>query len=281
MSLRGKICLITGASFGIGRETALALARQQAHVIIGGRDLERTRKTQEWLIKESQNDKVDFLIADLSSLKEVRKLAAEFKRKFSRLDVLINNAGGVFTKRELTVDGFEHTWALNHLSYFLLTLELQDILKASAPSRIVNVASGAHKRGTIDFENLQGEKEFKPFIIYSTTKLANILFTYALARRLAGTGVTANCLHPGVVSTGFGKNNPGLMKLFLVLAKPFLLTAKEGAETSIYLANSSEVEGVTAKYFVKSKAQASSAESLNVDLQERLWTLSLHQVQSA
>ncbi|MGA2793513.1 MAG: SDR family oxidoreductase [Roseiarcus sp.] len=275
--MQGKICLVTGATLGIGKETALGLARKGAHVVIVGRDESRTRQTAAWIAKESGNAQVDFLVADLSSQAEVRRLAAAFASIYPRLDVLINNAGAIFTKRELTVDGVERTWALNHLAEFLLTKLLLDKLAASAPARIVNVSSDAHTGGAIAFDNLQGEKKYGGMRAYAQSKLANILFTFALARRLAGKGVTANCLHPGVVATGFGHNTPGLVNTLLSLARPFLLTPEKGAATSIYLASSPEVANVSGKYFVKCKPAASSKLSTDVALQEKLWELSERQ----
>jgi NAD(P)-dependent dehydrogenase (short-subunit alcohol dehydrogenase family) len=275
--MQGKICLVTGATLGIGKETALGLARKGAHVVIVGRDEARTRETAAWVAKESGNAQVDFLVADLSSQAEVRRLAAAFDSRYPRLDVLVNNAGAIFMKRELTVDGFERTWALNHLAEFLLTRLLLDKLAASAPARIVNVSSDAHTAGAITFDNLQGERKYGGMRAYAQSKLANILFTFALARRLTGKGVTANCLHPGVVATGFGHNTPGLVNTVLNLARPFLLTAEKGAATSIYLASSPEVADVSGKYFVKCKPAAPSKQSADVALQERLWELSEQQ----
>ncbi len=276
--MQGKICLVTGATLGIGKETALGLARKGAHVAIVGRDEARTRETAAWIAKESGNPQVDFLVADLSSQAEVRRLAAAFDSRYPRLDVLVNNAGAIFMKRELTVDGVERTWALNHLAEFLLTRLLLEKLEASAPARIVNVSSDAHTAGVIAFDNLQGEKKYGGMRIYAQSKLANILFTFALARRLAGKGVTANCLHPGVVATGFGHNTPGLVNAVLNLARPFLLTAQQGAATSIYLASSPEVADVSGKYFVKCKPAKPSKQCADVALQERLWELSERQI---
>lgn len=272
--MQGKICLVTGATLGIGKETALGLARKGAQVVIVGRDEARTRETAAWIVKESGNARIDFLVADLSSQAEVRHLAAEFKGKYVRLDVLLNNAGAIFTRRETTIDGYERTWALNHLAEFLLTSLLLEMLQASAPARIVNVASAAHTSGKIDFDNLQGEEKYSGIGAYSQSKLANILFTYALARRLSGKGVTANCLHPGVVATGFGHNTPGLVNTLLSLARPFLITPEKGAATSIALASSPDVADVSGKYFAKSQPIASSKLSYDEALQEKLWAVS-------
>jgi retinol dehydrogenase 12 len=247
-------------------------------VVVAGRDAGRTGAAADWIRREAGTEQVAFLLADLSSQAEVRRLAREFKDKYSRLDILVNNAGAIFSRRETTADGFERTWALNHLAYFLLTRELLDLLKASAPARIVNVASTMHTGGVIDFDDLQGEKRYSGIRAYSQSKLANVLFTYALARRLEGTGVTANCLHPGGVATGFGQNTPGALKLLMRLAGPFLITAERGAATSIHLASSPDVEGVSGKYFSKSRPARSSAASHDQALQERLWALSLQQI---
>jgi retinol dehydrogenase 12 len=281
LEMQDKVCLVTGATLGIGRESALGLARMGAHIVIAGRDEARTRETAAAIAAQSGNAQVDFLVADLSSQAEVRRLAREFRDRYPRLDVLLHNAGAIFTKRETTVDGFERTWALNHLAEFLLTQLLLDRLEFSAPARIVNVASRAHMSGTIDFDNLQGERKFSAIGAYSRSKLANILFTYALARRLAGKGVTANCLHPGVVGTGFGQNTPGFLKTALGLAKPFLITPEIGAATSIYLASSPDVADVSGKYFAKCAAVASSKLSGDVALQERLWEVSARQTAGA
>jgi NAD(P)-dependent dehydrogenase (short-subunit alcohol dehydrogenase family) len=275
--MQGKICLVTGATSGIGRETALGLARQGALVVIAGRDAARTQDTLDWIRKETGNGQAESLLADLSSQAEVRRLAADFRARHGRLDVLINNAGAVFTERKMTVDGFERTWAVNHLANFLLTLELLDLLKASAPARVVNVASAMHAGRTLDLDDLQEEKSYG-VRGYGESKLANVLFTYALARRLAGTGVTANCLHPGVVSTQLMKPaGAPIIKALLALVRPFFLSAEKGAATSIYLASSPEVEGASGKYFVKCKAVPSSPASYDEVLQEGLWELSLRQ----
>ena len=206
MTMQGKICLITGGTNGIGKSTAQALAQMGATVVIVGRNAPKTAQVVEEIRAASGNNNVDSLLADLSSQQEVRRLADEFKSKYSHLHVLLNNAGGVFMQRQLSVDGIEMTFALNHLAYFLLTNLLLDTIKASAPARIINVSSDAHTSGKIEFDNLQGERRYSPGA-YGNSKLANILFTMELARRLEGTGVTVNALHPGFVATGFAKNN--------------------------------------------------------------------------
>jgi len=276
-TLQGKICLVTGATAGIGRATALGLARQGALVVITGRDAARTQETLEAIRKETGNRQVESLLADFSSQAEVRRLAAEFRARHRRLDVLLNNAGVLLMERGVTVDGFERTWAVNHLASFLLTLELKDLLEASAPARIVNVSSSMHTGRTLDPTKIQEEKLYG-MGGYGQSKLANVLFTYALARRLAKSGVTANCLHPGLVSTSLMKPKGNLaIKLGMALIQSFLASPDKGAATSIYLASSPEVEGVTGKYFVKCKPKPSSPVSYDEALQERLWELSLKQ----
>ncbi len=275
--LQGKTCLVTGATSGIGRATAAGLARQGALVVIAGRDRARTQDTVDSIRKETGNQQVESLLADFSSLAEVRRLAADFRARHRRLDVLVNNAGAVFMDFGTTVDGFERTWAVNHLASFLLTLELLDLLKSSAPARIVNVASAMHAGRTLDLDNPQ-EAQTYGIRAYGRSKLANVLFTYALARRLPGTNVTANCLHPGVISTNLMKlEGRRVTKLLMKLVQPFLSSPETGAETSLYVASSPEVEGVSGKYFVKCKAVPSSPVSYDEALQERLWALSLRQ----
>jgi retinol dehydrogenase-12 len=275
--MQGKLCLVTGATFGIGKETALGLSRLGALVVIVGRDEAKTHATAKEIAIATGGD-VYFLIGDLSSQAEVRRLAAEFRKRFGRLDVLVNNAGGIFTERQLTVDGIERTWALNHLAYFVLTLELLDLLEASR-GRIVNVSSNMHKAGHIDFDDLQADKGYSAMRRYGESKLANVLFTNALARRLAGTGVTVNSVHPGAVATGFGRNNPGLFAAAIKIAAPFMLTPAKGARTSIYLASSPEVAGVTGKYFAKCKPARENRDALDEKLQERLWAISVAQTE--
>ncbi|MEO8609428.1 MAG: SDR family oxidoreductase [Chloroflexota bacterium] len=269
----GKVVLITGATNGIGKAAALALAKKGASVTIVGRNPAKTAETVAEIKAQSGNTNIDSIIADLSSMAEVRKVAEAFKAKHARLDVLINNAGGVFAERIETVDGYEMTFAFNHLAYFLLTNLLLDTIKASAPARIVSVSSGAHRNGKINFDDLNS-KNGNTMGTYGNSKLANIMFTYELARRLEGTGVTANVLHPGVVRTGFGKDVGGVMGFGIRLIAPFLLTPEQGADTIIYLASSPEVEGITGKYWDKRKAVKSIDASYDVSAQQRLWTVS-------
>lgn len=281
MEMQGRICLITGGTNGIGKSTALGLAQLGATVVIVGRDAPKTVQVVEEIRAASSNNAVDFLLADLSSQQEVRRLADEFKRKYLHLHVLLNNAGGFFMQRQLSVDGIEMTFALNHLAYFLLTNLLLDTLKASAPARIINVASAAHTSGKIEFDNLQGERRYDASA-YSHSKLANILFTVELARRLEGSGVTVNALHPGFVSTGFGKNNPGLLMKIIRAVTPLVARSPEkGAETSIYLASSPEVEKVTGKYFRDSHMTAAAPQAVDMATARKLWDVSADMVHLA
>jgi NAD(P)-dependent dehydrogenase (short-subunit alcohol dehydrogenase family) len=272
--MRGKVCLITGATSGIGLVTARELVRQGAHVVIVGRDPARCTAAVAQLHEGTPDAAVEALLADLSSQEQVRQLAGQFLRRHPRLDVLINNAGGIWFERHLTFDGIERTFAVNHLAYFLLTRLLLETLQASAPSRVVNVASAAHQRVTIPFDDLSGQGRYNGWRRYKQTKLANILFTYELARRLEGTGVTANTLHPGWVATGFGKDNGWKGRLLRAAAGLFALSPEAGARTVIYLASSPDVAGVSGRYFVREKAVASSPESFYQEAARRLWEVS-------
>lgn len=268
-----KICLITGANSGIGYATAMELAKLNANVVMVCRNNERGEPTQKEIIEKTGNKNVDLLLCDLSSLDSIRKLAAEFKAKYQNLHVLINNAGVMLSKRELSVDGFEMNFAVNHLAPFLLTNLLLDILKKSAPSRIINVASGAHKMGKIDFEDLQSENKKHRFMgLYGDSKLALMLTSYELSRRLEGTGVTLNTIHPGVVNTKLGMDRSKPKK---GIARRFFKSPEKGAETSIYLASSPEVVGVTGKYFINKQEQESSEDSYNQEYAKKLWDITL------
>src|SRR5271166_3831189 len=270
--MAGQTVLVTGGTGGIGKATAAGLAAMGARVGITGRDIARTRAVAAEIAAASGNPAVDPFPADMSSQAEVRRLADEVLAAYPRLDVLVNNVGGFWATRRLTADGLERTFAVNHLAPFLLTGRL----KASAPARIVTVSSGAHAAGKIEFGDLQGERRYSGQQAYSQSKLANILFTYELARRLDGTGVTATALHPGVARTGFAAEDPSpMLKLFLPLIRLFLKTPEKGAATSIYLASSPEVEGVTGTYFADSKPRASSPASRDTATAARLWQISL------
>ncbi|GHO89235.1 SDR family oxidoreductase [Dictyobacter formicarum] len=266
--MQGKVCLVTGANNGIGKITALELAQRGATVILVSRNRAKGEAAQAEIKRLSGNDKVDLLIADMSSLASVRQLAQEVKAKYPQLHVLLNNAGAMYTKRQESVDGIENSFATNYVGPFLLTNLLLDLLKASAPARIINVSSMAHKMGKIDFDDLQSEKSYGAMRVYGSAKLALTLFTYELARRLAGTGVTVNNLHPGVVGTGFFGD--GLLGR---LSKLVMLTPEKGAQTSIYLATSPDVANVTGKYFEKSKATPSSKASYDEQAAKKLWQI--------
>jgi len=264
--------MVTGANSGIGRETARALAKMGATVVMVVRNQEAGEEVRQAIISETGNISIELMIADLFSMDQVRRLASDFKKNHTRLDVLVNNAGAIFPRREETVEGFERTLALNHLAPFLLTRELLDLLKASAPSRIVNVSSAAHRRGKIDFDNMQRRKKYGLMGPYGSAKLMLVMFTYALARRLKGTGVTVNALHPGVVRTHFGQNDASRGRKFMFrMLGPFFKSPEKGAETSIYLASSPEVEGVSGKYFANCRPRESSRISYDEELQEKLW----------
>jgi NAD(P)-dependent dehydrogenase (short-subunit alcohol dehydrogenase family) len=245
-----------------------------ATVIIVGRDAQKTSQVLEEIRAASGNLRVGSMLADLSSEQEVRHLADEFKSKYSHLHILINNAGAVFMKRQLSVDGIEMTFALNHLAYFLLTDLLLDTIKASAPARIINVSSGAHTSGKIEFDNLQGERNYSPRA-YDNSKLANILFTRELARRLEGTGVTVNALHPGFVATGFAKNNGRIIAALVGLFAPLVARSPaKGAETSIYLASSPSVESITGEYFYDSHVISAAPQATDSMVARKLWDVS-------
>jgi NAD(P)-dependent dehydrogenase (short-subunit alcohol dehydrogenase family) len=277
--MNGKICLVTGATNGIGKATARALAQMGATVVLVGRDAQKAALVSEEIRAASGNQNVDWLLADLSSQQDIRRLATEFKEKYPHLHVLLNNAGGTFATRQFSVDGIEMTFALNHLAYFLLTNLLLDTIKGSAPARIINVSSGAHAAGKIDFDNLQGERSYSSFGPYGNSKLANILFTTELARRLEGTGVTVNALHPGLVSTGFGKNNPGFfMKIMRVFVPIIARSPEKGAETSIYLAASPDVRSLSGKYFVDCRVTQPAPQAANPVVAWKLWNVSAEMV---
>jgi NAD(P)-dependent dehydrogenase (short-subunit alcohol dehydrogenase family) len=273
--MENKVILITGANSGIGKATATALAEMGAHVVMMSRDMDRGEEARQEVISVSRNNQVDLMQCDLASLTDIRRFSCEFIAKYSRLDVLINNAGIYTDKRMETADGFEYQIGVNHLGPFLLTRLLIDLLKKSSPSRIINVASAAHFGGKMDFDDVQSHKKYSGWKAYAQAKLANILFTYELAHRLAGTGVTANCLHPGFVNSNFAVNrSTGKANLMMKLMKPFTIEPAEGAETSIYLAASPEVEGITGKYFAKRKEKASSKASYDLVTAEKLWNIS-------
>ena len=270
----GRTVLVTGGSGGIGRATALGLAAMGAHLAITGRDRGRTDDAARE-IRAAGGGQADVFVADLSSQSQVRRLAGEVLQRLSRIDVLVNNAGGYWNTRHVTADGLERTFALNHLAPFLLTSLLLDRLKHSAPARVVTVSSNVQATGRIDFDDLQAERSYSGARAYNQSKLANVLFTYELARRLQGTLVTANALHPGVVRTAFGAEDPGsVQRLFTPFMRPFMKAPGRGAATSIHLASAPDLEQVTGRYFARSKPRRSSKRSYDQAAAARLWQVS-------
>ena len=272
--MAGKVCLITGATSGIGEVTARELARQGGTVVVTARDQVKAEQAIEKIRSESGSQQVEGLAADLGSQTQIWELAAEFKQRYKRLDVLINNAGAVYIRRTLSSDGIEMTFAVNHLAPFLLTNLLLDTLKQSAPARIVNVSSNSHEGQEIDFSDLENQHGYQFMRAYGRSKLGNILFTYELDRRLSGSGVTVNAVNPGFVGTNIGANNGWLVKLFLKIPRFRAISVEEGAETSVYLASSPEVEGVSGRYFYQRQAVPSSRYSDDEKAARRLWEVS-------
>lgn len=275
-NIEGKTCLITGATAGIGLATAQVLAARGGHMVLVGRNEEKCRTTAEQLRTEMSNPDISYLVADLSQQAEIRRLAEEVKQTYPRLDVLLNNAGAVFTSRQESADGIEMTLALNHLNYFLLTNLLLDLLIASTPARIINVASVAHESGRINFDDLQNRRGlYNGLNAYNQSKLANLLFTYELDRRLPkDSGVTVNALHPGVVASNFGQNNGFAGQIIRLILSPFAISTEAGAQTSIYLADSPDVANTSGQYFVRQKAVKSSPASYDEAAAQRLWQIS-------
>jgi NAD(P)-dependent dehydrogenase (short-subunit alcohol dehydrogenase family) len=272
--MQGKVCLVTGATNGIGLVAARELARCGAQVIVVGRSPARCDAAVAQIQDQTGSRMVEALIADLSSQQQVRDLARHFRDRFPRLDVLVNNAGGMGLRREATEDGLERTVAVNHLAYFLLTKLLLDRLRASAPSRVVNVASAAHRKAALDFDDLLGKRSYNGWRQYCRSKLMNLLFTYELARKLDGTGVTANALHPGWVATGFAGNNGWRGRVWQFVAHCFAVSVEVGARTVVYLAAAPAVAGVNGRYFVRERVAPSSAESTDEAAAQRLWQIS-------
>lgn len=275
-SMQGKVCLVTGSSSGIGLVTARELACMGATVVMLCRNRAKGEAVQAEIKATSNNAQVDLIVADLSELSEVRRAAHEFNQYYTQLHVLINNAGGMNAERKVTSDGLEATFATNYLAPFLLTHLLLDVLKASAPARIINVSAPAHKIGKIDFTDLQGQHRYNALKAYSQAKLAQIYFTYELAERLKGTGVTVNALDPGHVVSSFNNSTKGILHVIAEVIYFFDgICSEQGAQTTLYLATSPEVESVSGKYFLNCKQVPSSRRSYDVTVRQRLWSVSL------
>lgn len=273
--IAGKLCLVTGATSGIGRAVAANLVRNQAHVVIASRDEGKCERVVDSLIRESGNLKVEYAVVDLSDQLDIERFAGSIKSRFNRLDVLINNAGEFFFTRRENPSGLEMTFALNHLGYFSTTLLLLDLLVSSAPARIINVASTAHRGARIHFDDLQLEHRYRGFEAYGQSKLANLLFTYELARRLDPALVSVNALHPGFIATQLISDNGLIGRLISPLLWFVAASAKKGAETPVYLATSPEAGSVTGKYFVDREQVPSSPQSYDEQAALRLWQMSL------
>ena len=274
--MNGRTCLITGATDGIGKEAAIELAKKGCNLILIGRNKEKGDKVVEQIrkIADSYVD-IDYFTADLMLMKEVSRVADEVSRKYPKIDILLNNVGAYFAFRGVTEEGFERTFALNHLGYFLMTKKLLPLVEKSNYKRIVNVSSSAHYGIDFEFDNLNGEKKYSGFDIYKKSKLANVMFTYELAKRVKDRGITANCLHPGFVSTNFGKNNNFLWRNVIRVA--MWLTAinvKDGAKTSIHLACSDEVKDITGRFFANCQVKKGSSKAKNDEHNRKLWDIS-------
>lgn len=277
--IKNKVVLITGATSGIGKETALALAKMGAQVVVHGRNLAKTKQVVDEIRQASGNEKVTFIMADFSSLSAVKKLAVEFKERFDRLDVLINNAGGYFDEEILTPEGHEMTFQVNFLAHFLLTELLSDLLKKSAPARVIHVSSMAHQlMSRMDFSKLDTKGGYRGFFAYRAVKVCVIWFSNLLAENLKKFGVTSNSLHPGVVRTGFGKNNSSFMKVIWGLIGAFALNPVQGAQTTIYAATAPELEGVTGQYFDKSSISKATKLASDPELARKFWDESMKKI---
>ncbi len=272
--LNGKLMLITGATSGIGRAAAEALAGKGASLVILARNEEKARTTMAHIASKTGNRSIELIRCDLSSLDNVKSAAEEFLSKHEKLDVLIANAGVIRGKRHLTADGFEYTFGVNHLAHFVLTNLLLDTLKRSAPSRVVVTSSASHLRAHLDFDDLMEERGYSPWKAYGQSKLANALFTVELSRRLEGTMVTSNCFHPGLVRTNIGAGLGGISGFAYPVSYPFAISPEKGAETLVYLAASPEVEGVSGKYFYQKKPDGVNPEVLDANIARRLWETS-------
>jgi NAD(P)-dependent dehydrogenase (short-subunit alcohol dehydrogenase family) len=274
MTMKDKVVMVTGANSGIGKAASLALAKMGATTVIVARNKERGDAARSEIIRESRNDAVDLLLSDLSSLQSVRQLVTEFQKKYSKLHVLINNAGLFNQRRRVTTDGYENTFATNYLAPFLLTNLQLDLLKASTPSRIINVSSVGHYNGHINFDDLNLEKEYGGWKAYGQSKLALVLFTHELAKKLQGTGVTVNAVHPGTVATNIWSRPLGPVGFIMALPKLFMTSPERGSETIVYLASSPEANRLSGEYLEKLKVKKSSDESYDEEIAQRLWDVS-------
>ncbi len=270
-----KTILITGATSGIGKAALMTLAIDGCRIVFTARDESKAQETLDNIINDSGNVDIHYLIGDLSCLSGVRKIADEYKSRFDRLDILINNAGGYFHRKKMTEDGYEYTFALNHLAYFSLTLLLMELIKKSTPARIINVASEASRPGHIDFDDLMGEKKYSGVKAYCQSKLANLLFTYELDRKLKGKNITINAVHPGAVRTNFGNDAEGLHRFLFNLYVPFMRKPEKGAETIVYLVRSPVLEGISGAYFHDKKEIKSNKKSYDLQVASRLWKKSV------
>ena len=274
--MKDKVCIVTGSNSGIGKETALALAEMGATVVMVVRNKELGEAARAEIIAETGNNSIDLMICDLSSMNAIRDFAAAFKSKYSRLDVLINNAGAVISIRQDTNDGFERTLAVNYLAPFLLTHELLPLLKESTPSRVINLSSGLAQRPNLNLDDLQSEGKYKSRQVYGSAKLKIEMFTYEMARQLKDTGVFVNVVRPGFVATNLGRSSGSFSsRIMFGMMKPFQLSPKEGAETSVFVASSPEIEGITGKCFSKKKESMSAEVSYDIDLQKQLWNITV------
>lgn len=276
--MNGKYVIVTGSTSGIGLETARKVAQMGAAVTLISRDAQKLQNTTEQFKQETNNDNIDWIQADLSSIESTKKAAKTFLARHNRLDVLVNNAGAVFLKRQESIDGIEMTVALNHVGVFVLTNELLPLMKETAPEtgdgRIINVSSQAHRNAKFNWDDLEGREKYGSFQAYSLSKAMNILHANALARQLEGTGITANSLHPGVVATNIWSIQKGVLGKIANFAKRFMITSEDGAQTNIYLATSADVQGITGKYWMKSKQKAAISLTDEIDMQKRLWKVS-------
>jgi len=273
--MNGRTCLITGATDGIGKETAIGMAENGYNLILIGRNEEKGKKVSDEIRRIADSIDIDFFTADLMLMKEVSRVADEVCQKYDRIDVLINNVGAYFAFRDVTEEGFERTFALNHLGYFLMTKKLLPLVEKSDYKRIVNVSSSAHYGVSFEFDNLNGEKKYRGFRAYQKSKLANVMFTYELAKKVKDSGITANCLHPGFVASKFGNNNNFLWRGIIGFAKALTaINVKKGAKNSIHLACSDDVKDISGRFFSNCEVKKGSGKAKNEEHNQKLWEIS-------